>query len=259
MGKKLSAAQKRALVRDGYVLVPKLVPPARVAAARREVNHRIGTGKHPNVDPYSGTLTDYLSERLTEPALMDLAKGPVRELVEDLLGAGRVHPTSDAQIALRFPSGRTEAATEHGSHVDWPGGDNGAIDAEAISRTRYALNVGILLSDLPRPDMGNLVVYPGSYRLIAARIKKEGLKAMDGVTRAVALPKPVQITGKAGDAVLFHFSTAHAVADNASPHIRVMAYFRFWHLDGWYDRSAAYLERALSEPWHEWAGLRGVK
>lgn len=259
MGKKLSAAQKRALVRDGYVLIPKLVPSARVAAARREVNHRLGTGKHPNVDPYSGTLSDYLSERLTEPSLMELSKGPVRELVEDLLGAGRVHPTSDAQIALRFPSGCAEASAEHGSHVDWPGGANGAIDPVAISRVRYALNVGILLSDLPRPGMGNLVVYPGSYRLVAEGIKKKGLNALEGVTRAVVLDPPVQITGKAGDAVLFHFSTAHAVADNASPHIRVMAYFRFWHLDGWYDKSEAYLKKALESPWLEWPGLRGAK
>ncbi len=184
---------------------------------------------------------------------MDLAKGPVRELVDELIGAGRVHPTSDAQIALRFPSGHDAPVASPGSHVDWPGA---AVDAPALSRVRYALNVGILLSDLPRPDMGNLVVYPGSYRLLAEKIKTEGLKAMTDITKAVALPPPIQLTGKAGDAVLFHYSTAHGVADNASPHIRVMAYFRYWHVDGWHDPSREYLERALTQPWLEWAGMK---
>ena len=72
----------------------------------------------------------------------------------------------------------------------------------------------------------------------------------------MVLPKPVQVTGKAGDAILFHFSTAHDVAVNASPHIRVMAYFRFWYVDAWYDQSTDYLVKALKEPWLEWAGLR---
>ena len=261
MGAKLSSAQKKRLLRDGVLVIPGLVPRPRIEAAMREVNHLLGAGKHPGLDKYSGTLTDYLSERLTTPVLMDLSKGTLRELVNGLLGPSHAVPCSDAQIALRFPSKDDAVPAQLSTHVDWEEGQE-FIDprvAPTGARFRYTVCAGILLSDLPRRDMGNLVVYPGTFRLIASMIKKSGLAAMEtGICKSIALPAPVQVTGKAGDVVLFHFQTAHAVAHNTSPHIRYMAYFRFWHVDAWYDNSLTYCKRAMIDPWLEWPGLGGA-
>jgi hypothetical protein len=255
MGAKLTAAQKNGLLRDGYVVLPKLVPPAPAAAALRQINHRLGTGRHPGLDEYSKSLPDYISERGRDAALLALASGGMRSVVESLLGAKKVEPVSEAQTALRFPSRPDDPVTAPNIHIDLPGPRGGPPPAP---RTRYTLCVGVLLNDQPRPDMGNLTVYPGSHRAISGVIREKGLDAFrPGITDGLALPEPVQVTGKTGDAVLFHFLTAHSVARNASPAIRYNAYFRFWHVDAWYDQSQEYLLKALSNPWLEWAGLRG--
>ncbi len=253
----LSAAQKRRLAEHGFVVIPGVVPPERVAAANRAINHSLGAGKHPGKDAYADAQ-DYLSEYVRAPAVMDLAyRTPVWELVESLLGVNRVTRCTDAQVALRFPAENDEVPAKASIHID------GLYPQEAPRKIiRYTVCVGVFLSDVPDKNMGNFLAYPGTHRLIARRIKTHGiesLKSKAGLEQSIKLPVPEQVTGKAGDILIFHFQLAHDKERNLSPHIRYMAYFRFWHLDAWHDKSDAYLKRALTDLWLEWPAIRALE
>ena len=254
MAAKLNAAQKRRLARDGFVVVPGVVPRKRVDAALREINNRLGSAEHPGKDSYADAI-DYLSEYVRTPAVMDLMNGsPLRELASSLLGHNRVEPCDQAQLALRFPSKTDESPAARSVHID------GMYSAKAAAPiVRYTFCAGVFLSDAPRKNMGNFLAYPGTHRTIAKLFKEKGLGALkDGIDRSLDLPEPVQVTGRAGDVVLFHFQTAHDKARNDSAGIRYMAYFRFWHIDAWHDKSQAYLLKSLTDIWHEWPGMRGA-
>jgi hypothetical protein len=258
MASGISPAQKARLKRDGYVVIPGAVPAAVTAPAVREINNRLGTGEHPNKDAYADKR-DYLSEYVSTPAVMALAKGGVRDIAQSLLGAGRIEPLSQGQIVLRFPAENDAVAYKKLIHIDGLYSSKDGLGTKAGKPLRYSLCAGVFLSDTPKPDMGNLTVYPGTHRLIAETIRKKGLGSLKGdLEERLRLPAPVQVTGKTGDVVLFHFQLAHDKARNFSPHIRRIAYFRFWHIDAWYDRSEEYLKRAMIDPWLEWPGMRGV-
>lgn len=259
MATTLSPAQKARFKRDGFIVLPGIVPATATGAAVREINNRLGTGKHPDKDAYADTH-DYLSEYVSTPAVMALARGAVRALAESLLGAGKIEPLSQGQVVLRFPAENDGVAYKKLIHIDGLYSSKDGLGTKAGKPLRYSLCAGVFLSDTPKPDMGNLTVYPGTHRLIAETIAKKGLGALKGdLEERLRLPPPVQATGMTGDVVLFHFQLAHDKAPNFSPHIRRIAYFRFWHLDAWYDRSAGYLTRAMTDPWLEWPGMRGVR
>jgi hypothetical protein len=250
----MTAARKKSLARDGFLVLPELVPRPLIDAALRDINHRLGTGEHPGKDSYADSR-DYLSEYVTSPPVMDLLRrSPLAGLSEQLLGAGRVEPVSQAQVALRFPSPSDESPAARSVHVD------GLYDDDSdIPVVRYSFCAGVFLSDVTGPNQGNFTAYPGTHRMIAQRFRRDGLGALKGgVERILRLPKPRQLEGRAGDVVLFHFQTAHDKARNDSPEIRYMAYFRFYHVDAWRDKSREYMAKALANPWLEWPAMRGV-
>ncbi|MDD5305620.1 MAG: phytanoyl-CoA dioxygenase family protein [Elusimicrobia bacterium] len=259
MATALSPAQKARFKRDGFVVLPGVVAPEVAGRAVREINNRLGTGKHPDKDLEADPV-DYLSEYVSTPAVMDLARGPVRAVAESLLGAGKVEPLSQGQIVLRFPAENDEVEYKKLIHVDGLYSSKDGLGTKAGKPLRYSLCAGVFLSDVPRPDMGNLTVYPGTHRLIAETVRKKGLAALKGdLEEKLSLPPAVQVTGKTGDVVLFHFQLAHDKARNFSPRIRRVAYFRFWHIDAWLDGSLEYLKKAMVDPWLEWPGMRGVR
>jgi hypothetical protein len=238
MAAKLSAAQKRMLLRDGYVVLPRVVPRAVTDAVLREIKHGLGRG---------AALPDHSSS----PAALALYhKTPIAAIVDSLLGAGKAAPCSQAQIALRFPVSSDNEPDILDAHVD------GLMANEKIDR--FTLTVGVLLSDLPRPSMGNFKVYPGTHRTVARYVEKHGVAAAPGLVRELKLPAFKEITGKAGDAILCHHQLIHGKMENFSPRIRYMAFFRVYHSDAWSDKSAAYLKRALTDVWLEWPAMRGL-
>lgn len=249
---KLSAAQKKRLREDGFVVVPGVVPEARLDAALREVNHRLGTGLHPAKDAYADD-EDYLSERSDTPAIMALLyETPLWDLAQSLLGAGDVERPSQGQIALRFPAAKDEHDGEVHAHIDgmWSKNNPKAIE-------RFTMCAGILLTDLPRKDMGNLTVFPGSHTRIAKAVARGGTGFWKKrLVDSIELPEPEQVTGKRGDVVLFNFQLAHDRGRNIAAPIRCMVYFRFSHKNAWRNDDVAYLRRAMTDPWMEWPGLR---
>lgn len=243
---KLNAAQKRKLLEDGYIVAPGLVPRALVDEALREINHRLGRGRTQGMDLYADAR-DYWSEDTDDPAIADLLfKSGLWELAEAGVGTGKLIRPATGQIALRFPS----VNNSHGgpaAHVDGFYSPN-ARDSKI---SRFTMLVGVMLSDMPEPYMGNLAVYPGTHKRIAEYISAHGTADLrSGLLGKIDLGQAVQLTGKAGDAVLLHYQLAHDKEQNLSPHIRYMAYWRLWHVDA-ESRQA----EGLTDIWVDWPEL----
>ena len=110
---------------------------------------------------------------------------------------------------------------------------------------------GVFLSDLPGPNAGNFTVWPGTHRIYEAYFRERGPQALLEGMPAVPLPEPVQITARAGDAILCHYQLAHAANGNASPHIRYACFFRLSRVA----HETAHGE-CMTDIWREWDGMR---
>jgi hypothetical protein len=102
--------------------------------------------------------------------------------------------------------------------------------------------------------MGNLAVYPGTHRTIAEYIKAHGTASLrSGLLGKIEMPEAVQITGKAGDAVVCHYQLAHDKEQNLSHLIRYMAYWRLWHVD-----AEKRQPEGLTDIWMEWPSIAAL-
>lgn len=243
----LSVEQKRRFVEDGYLHLPGLIPEERVAAALRAINHSLGEGMDPaHVEVYRSQ--SYCPELCRSPVILDLLREtPLWAAAEDLVGAGRVQEPWDGQIALRFPS-LAETASRPEPHLDGMYTPTNGVP-EGTLYTFSAL-AGVFLSDLPETEAGNFTVWPGTHRLYEAYFRQHGPEALLNGMPDVSLPEPVQIRGRAGDAVLCHYQLAHAAAANRSPHVRYAVYYRLLCRD-----HQAHWREAMTDIWREWRGV----
>lgn len=250
----LTDDQRRRLVDDGYVVIPGVVERPRIDEALRAINHWLGEG----ID--SSKLAQYRAQSYapdwgSDPLLLGLLNDTAAlPLLSNLLGAP-VRRAEHAQVALRFP---TPPGTPPGSpsgHIDGiPTPTNGVpFDGRLHGFTALA---GVMLADLPGPDMGNLVLWPGSHRLVADYLARHGtdLPDPDVFMRAIRdlaaqAGDPVAVTGEAGDLVIVNYFTIHTSGPHVGPGIRYMLYYRIWHPDG--DRQMSF-ERGA---WSAWDGL----
>ena len=113
--------------------------------------------------------------------------------------------------------------------------------------------LGITLSHVSGPDMGNLVVWPGTHRIYERYFRERGPQALLEGMPSVELPPARQVTAEPGDAVLCHYQLGHGIAPNVSPHIRYAVYFRLNHLN----HEAIHWE-CMTDIWREWEGMRDV-
>lgn len=81
-----------------------------------------------------------------------------------------------------------------------------------------SLKVGYFLTDLLEPNMGALMVVPGSHRMQGRPPFEEGARDPVGA---------VELRVKAGDAVIFQQGTFHAGAPNYSDQTRVVLYYGY--------------------------------
>jgi ectoine hydroxylase-related dioxygenase (phytanoyl-CoA dioxygenase family) len=119
--------------------------------------------------------------------------------------------------------------------------------------SNFTALVGVVLSDIPRADMGNLTVWPGSHLQYEQYFRDSGPEALLNGMPDVAQSDPVQLTGQPGDAVLCHYQLGHGIAGNSSPDIRYAIYFRLKHVE----HDAVHWE-CMTDIWREWAGMRDV-
>ena len=119
----------------------------------------------------------------------------------------------------------------------------------------FTLLLGVMLSDVPAAFSGNFTVWPGTHRCLERHFRAHGVNARGGggVPRGVSMPKPVPLTGSAGDIVLAHYQVVHAASPNLSGDIRYMCFFRL---------SVRGLENhrveSMLDIWRDWPALRGL-
>ena len=109
--------------------------------------------------------------------------------------------------------------------------------------------VGIFLTDQWSPDMGNLWVWPGSHKLIAAHLRHHRPEALRGMAHpSLPLGQPEQIVGGPGDLLLAHYLLGHNMGGNLSASVRRVVYFRLKAGD-----HASRWTQCVQNPLHEFA------
>ena len=100
----LTPTQKRQFVEEGYLQISGVVPQVLIEAARRAVNHSIGTVGIGGENLDNNRSGFFCSELLDAPVILDLYnKTPVLRIAEALMGEGNVLPVIRAKPYPRFP------------------------------------------------------------------------------------------------------------------------------------------------------------
>lgn len=245
---------------DGYTVIPGVVDPADIDKALRVINRSLGkhTPIRENMCPGCGGMKE-ITDLLNKSAL----KGILETLIGPFTGGG------GGQIALRFPGDNAGPnfevypGWENHWHIDGlstPDSNLNSIPSGDIHN--FTALVGVLLQDVPEENMGNLVLYPGSHFELQEYFKSTGFSGV--LTHGTkALPKlnfaraPVQVRGKAGDAIIVNYMTAHLVAPNLSSNIRYCIYFRlkgqcFEHQNR---RALMHRPESMLNAWLDWPRL----
>ncbi len=246
----LSVSQKQRFVQDGFLQLPGVVPPELVDAARRAINASLGDQ---GIDPAQLTrfrAQSYCPELQGATVITDLIHAsPVWGYAESAIGRGQIRPVVGGQIALRFPT--TEPLRPPHPHLDGMYTPSNGVPKGEIRN--FTALVGVVLSEIPHADMGNLTVWPGSHVQYEQYFRARGPQALLEGMPEVPLAESVQLTGEPGDAVLCHYQLGHGITGNSSPNIRYAIYFRLTHVD----HDAIHWD-CMTDIWREWEGLRDV-
>ena len=247
--------QKRDFVRDGYLHVRGAIPPRTLARARRAINHSIGAGFDRN-DITKLNSQSFCAELCGDPRLLRLATTPtVWARIGALVGTGRTAKPQSCQIALRFPRPEGTPRRITGPHIDgYHTPDNGVPDDGTVRN--FTLLLGVMLSDVAAPFSGNFTVWPGTHWRLERYFRTHGVHCLTGgdvSSLGLRLPKPIAITGNAGDIVLAHYQLAHTASPNLSGDIRYMCFFRLTV------RSlATHRIASMLDIWRDWPALRSI-
>jgi hypothetical protein len=246
---KLTPDQQRALVDEGYLLVPGLVTRERVDAALKAINHSLGEQGIDKDALWTMRAQTFCPELVSAPPILDLygATG-VRALAEAAIGVGRVRAPSTGQIALRFPQD-VAAPRDPYPHIDgMPGPLNGVAPQTIFHFTALA---GVFLNDVDEPFHGNFTVWPGTHATLARHFAEHGTAGLLTGFPPIELPAPRQLRARAGDVLLAHYQLAHGAAANVGPHVRYAVFFRLFHTTHETSTTAT-----MTDLWREWEGLR---
>ncbi len=241
----LNSEQLGSFGRDGYVVVPNVVPSHLLEEALLEVDRQVETDPPPldhtgfhfcwcneftSTNPMLRCLTDSTAYQLAQSAIL-----PKQLTLPDLI-----------QIALNIPPW---------DHI--PGGphlDGLTPPAEDGRPGTFTFLAGIFLTDQSEENMGNVWVWPGSHRVNAEYFTDHGPEALlvhaPYPPTAHPLP-PHPITGKAGDLFLAHYLLGHNIGGNLSDQTRKVLYFRLRttdHQKNWKD--------CVTDPFFEFEPVR---
>jgi len=248
-GGALSRAEKEKLYRDGYVVLPGIVPRPLVQAALHAINHSLGSRGLPPEKLQEYGARSFCPELQHEPVITDLLNATaLQAAAESVIGAGKVQPVRGGQIALRFPASSPRTP---GPHLDGMYTPSNGVPKGTIAN--FTALVGVYLSDLAEPDAGNFTVWPGTHRLFEQYFRAHGPQSLLEGMPAIPMPAPVPITGRAGDGILCHYQLAHTAGGNGSPHIRYAVFFRLSHVE-----HGRYHWECMTDIWLEWEGMREV-
>jgi len=226
----LSAEQKAAYERDGFLVFPELVKPAEVALLRSEVV-RLRDVDAPGVVREGSTGAPKSMFRLHEdngpgasPVFRALSRTPrVLGVAQQLLG--------ERDLYLHHSKVNVKAAIE-GSVWPWHQ-DYGSWMLDGIQRPDMA-TFAVLLDDATELS-GCLYLLPGSHRWgrteayldTSTAYRLWSVTPVDMKRRMNESPAPVALAGKAGTCAIFHCNLMHASGHNLSAGDRWQAYFCF--------------------------------
>lgn len=267
----LNENQLISFVQDGFLLVRNILPTHVLKCAQVAINSRLGrpggitnffqsndprvrrlpsghNDVHLPLDPTAiddgigdsgkvGRISEMASH---DPSLLFTARCPeVARLIAQLIGPGKVMDISGVQCALRFP-GCIDALVASGSAMkDRISGTDWHTDGLRQGKKHsFSLLVGIALTDMPIPNIGNLCVWPGSHLRIHRWMRHPDGKVIrsnggysDSDGPLPNLGPPTQLKMMAGDVVFAHSETGHCGGPHLDSSIRSMLYFRVRHID----------------------------
>jgi len=260
-----------------------VVPKAMCDALVRAINHYTGlefleqtqardkvqSPDAPEKERKTHHVGNYFPALKHSPLVMNLLEQTASySLVESLIGEGNVVKPHGAQLALRHPTTDLDPVATLVQQNASPifnsfSNEEYHIDGKSKYGQRtgpinnFTLLVGIFLKDVSEPNSGNFVVYPGTHITHAQKFKEVGPQSFfqeptmpKWFAYNPALPRPRQITGKAGDILIAHYLLGHTVAPNSSPDVRYKIYFRVQskHLK-------QHQLKSMTEPWLDWPGI----
>jgi ectoine hydroxylase len=211
----MTAEQRAAFDRDGYLIIRGALGPDEVAAAREAVDRvYAATAWAGSLGP-DGSM--HLLSAVTHcPQVAGLTDHPATfGHIWSVLGWNihiyhshlDVHPPVRAPLPFRF---------------DWrQDGGRQNRELETTPRPRLSVKLAYWLSDVSKPGRGNLKVVPGSH--LTNRIDGPPRRDIDWPDPAGA----VEVTAAPGDAVFFDRRIWHARSPNHSEHTRKAVFFGY--------------------------------
>jgi ectoine hydroxylase-related dioxygenase (phytanoyl-CoA dioxygenase family) len=237
--------------RDGYLVVPNVVPEPLLVAADLEIDRLVEEVAPTEGDGGPGPNL-WFSPRSRLPRCDDVLRAsPALEMAQELV----------APLSLDHAFDHIQVATTVPPWPHTPGGPH--IDGHAPGQgppASFTMLVGALLTDQRAARAGNLWVWPGSHHDHARLFQERGtsvLKQTGGHSTLLAPPAalnpPVEVTGQRGDVVLAHFLLGHNKGGNTGPGVRRTIYYRLavpGHAERW--------ESTFLDPWTEYEPVRRV-
>ena len=220
----LSEDARRRFARDGYLVVPAVVPEALLDAADDEIDQLIAETAPHEGDGGPGQSAWFPPRHRLPRCDEALRHSPALAIAEELVGPNHLdHRFDHIQVAI------TIAPWSHvpaGPHIDGHGPGQDPPES-------FTLLAGILLTDQRHSTSGNLWVWPGSHLAHQQLFRQRGTKVLQQtfghstlLDPTAPLGAPVPITGGRGDLVLAHFLLGHNKGGNTAPHVRRTIYYR---------------------------------
>lgn len=221
----LTAPQREQFIRDGYLMVRGLIPPALAATTRERLLAAMGVdegdpatwqGKNIPHQPEVIALTAPCRTEAVEQVAEELT-GPdfVREWCHSPYLESRQQPpmTRGYIPVLNFPRpGPQEFLAPQGYHIDgmhltttWPG--------------KFSLVVFAYLNDVAEYG-GATAIRPGSHRQVFTHWVQTGHPGST-IPPDLDFADPIPMPGLAGDVIFMHYLTVHSGSHNHSDRVRV--------------------------------------
>jgi Phytanoyl-CoA dioxygenase (PhyH) len=236
--------QMQTFARDGYMVVRNVIP----ASVRNRALARIEALLEEQPVEAGHTTHSYWLAADREPELIALVTDtPALALAEALTSPRMIAPTRYLQVALTFPPYR---------HIPARGHIDGLTPTEPDGRPgTFTMLAGVILSDQTRPMMGNLIVWPGTHRAVAAHLHLQG---PDALLESAGYPpiehgEPMPVLGRVGDVIYAHYLLSHNSGGNTSGVVRRTVYFRL-KVDG-HDQT---WREFVCDELHDLDGVRAV-
>jgi hypothetical protein len=233
--------------RDGWLLVPGVVPEPLLAAADEEIDGLIAESPPPEGHRGHHHWFPPVARLPRCDAL--LRDSPALAIAEELVAPLHLdHRFDHVQVATTIPV-----------HPHRPGGPH--IDGHGPGQEppqSFTLLAGVLVTDQTLDQSGNLWVWPGSHLDHSHLFHDRGARVLQAtgghatmLDPPFAFGDPVEVHGRRGDLLLAHFLLGHNQGGNVQDWWRRTVYFRLavaGHADRW--------ESTFLDPWTEYEPVR---